>query len=494
MSARRARLLRAGSLLLASEILVQACGLLRNLVVARLILPEHFGVAAALAMSVSLVEMLSDVGAGRFLTRAHGHDGDAWLGVAHTVSILRGTLGALALALLAPLLASALDMGDAAWAFRAVALVPLVRAWTHNDIWLAQRDFRFRAYALYQALPQVATLALAAPVALWLRDYRALLLLLVVNASLATLLSHLAGSRPYRLAFDKARTRELLAFGLPLLGDGLLMFVVMHGERVIVSNAFGRAALGFYSATYLLAWTPAAVLGRVGLSLGTPQLSALRHDRARRDAHVALASRLMLAPAIALGIAFALGGGEIVRLVFGDDYRLAPAAAAWLALGQALRILRVVPIVAAIAEGYTLSPLVGNVARALAVAVGFGLAEGGAPLETVLGAGVAGELVAHVLTVFMNRLRLALPARGVVLPVALLGVAFWLAWTLRAVPAFASLGPIPLALVAMGIGAASGTVVLAFSPGARGLARGILKRGGRDSPISQPDATPRAEP
>ncbi|MBK7405916.1 MAG: oligosaccharide flippase family protein [Phycisphaerales bacterium] len=475
MSKRRGQLLKGGAVLMVGEAVVQLCGLVRNFLVARLILPEQFGIAAALAMSVSLVEMLSDLGAGRFLTRAHDEDGESWLAIAHGISIIRGCVGGLLLVMLAGPIAALMKMPEATWAFRMVGLVPAMRGLTHNQIWLAQRELRFKAFVSTQAAPQILTLLAAYPLAKLLPDFRALLWLLMANAALAVVLSHVAARKPYRLAYDRERFRQLLAFGMPLLGDGILMFVVLHGERIVIANTYGKTLLGAYSAAFLLAWTPSAILGRVGLGLGVPQLASLRANREARDRQYAAGVRILAAPAIGMAVLFGLSGRDFVASIFTDKYDLSAALAAFLGLGQALRILRTFPTVIAVAESLTLAPMLGNLARASAVGVGWFVAQAGSPAWVVLAIGAGGELVALAVTAGLTRAKLKVPAISLVGPAALTLGAFALAWLASTSAAVEHLGVYLRSALGVLAGGTAACVTLCLDPSARHLIAGFLK-------------------
>ncbi|HZW11188.1 MAG TPA: oligosaccharide flippase family protein [Phycisphaerales bacterium] len=493
MSTRRRQLLSGGAVLIAGELVVQLCGLLRNFIVARLIGPEPFGIAAALAMSVSLVEMISDLGAGRFLTRAHGEDGESWLSVAHGISVARGLLGGLALFIVAGPVAHFMRMPDATWAFRVVAIVPVVRGFTHNQIWLAQRELRFKAFVACQALPQILLLLAAYPLAVWIPDFRALLWLLMANAVISTALSHVVSRKPYRLAYDRDRFRRLLGFGLPLLGDGLLMFVVLHGERIVVANVYGTSMpwlLGAYSAALLLAWTPAAIMGRVGLSLGVPHLASLRADPAARDRQYSAGARAMGVPALGLAVLFGFAGRDLVSAVFGEGYQLSHALAAWLGFGQALRIIRTFPVVIAIAEGVTLSAMLANLARAASVGVAWLAARAGQEPWTVLAIGAAGEAVGIALCAGMNRWRLGVPAGAILPALTVTSAGFAGAWWAGTLPQAAGLGVFARAAVGVGLGAIAAAIAGLADPATRVMIAGFLKRRASATPMSRPTEVP----
>ena len=60
---------------------------------------------------------------------------------------------------------------------------------------------------------------------------------------MTALVSHLVAERPYRLVLDREIMAESLRFGWPLLVNGVLLFVVFNGDRVIVGHGLGMATL-----------------------------------------------------------------------------------------------------------------------------------------------------------------------------------------------------------------------------------------------------------
>jgi len=402
MSEQFKKIANGGSVLFVGEIVVQVCGFLRNIIIARLIAPDQFGIAAALAMTVAMVEMLSDLGVGRYLTRIRGGGEESWLSTANAISIIRGTLGSSVLFCLAPLIASSLNMEEHVWSFRLVALLPFFRGFTHNEIWFAQRYLRYKAFVICQALPQVITLFVSIPLALWLKDFRAMMYILMLNSILNVVLSHLVLEQKYCIGIDKTKFKKLLKFGIPLLLDGLLVFLVLHGDRLIFARHYGPDLLGIYSAAFLLAWTPTAVIGRIATSLGLPYFSRFQDDVIERESKYSQAVMLSLIPAVFLAFFFGVAGGELIEIAFGVDYYTSSLFIAWLGFGRALSILRTVPIVLALAEGRSVVTMLTNLTRSLAVVFGI-LSAGSVTPVVIMMIAVTGELAALITAICLNR-------------------------------------------------------------------------------------------
>jgi len=263
-----------------------------------------------------------------------------------------------------------------------------------------------------------------------------------------------------------------------------LMFLVLEGERIAVANVYGKAVLGAYSAAFLLAWTPAAMLGRVGLSLGVPQLASLRNDTPGRDAHYRVGVSLMLAPAVGLVTLFGLAGPAFVSSIYGSKYQVSALLAAWLGLSQAIRILRTFPIVIAIAEGFTLSSMLGNMARAASVGVAWFVADHGYAPWVVLAIGAAGEFAAMLILAILNRAVLAVSPWSLAIPSLILGAVFALSYEAGQWEGLARLPYVVRAGIGIGAGGVAALVVLVMIPTARGLLGNLIKHRLRSSPMS----------
>lgn len=88
----RKRALRAGSWNLVSQVASQVMRLGGNLIMARLLLPEMFGVMVIATTVSILLHLLSDVGLRQNIIQSHRGDDPDFLNTAWTVQIIRGFL------------------------------------------------------------------------------------------------------------------------------------------------------------------------------------------------------------------------------------------------------------------------------------------------------------------------------------------------------------------------------------------------------------------
>jgi O-antigen/teichoic acid export membrane protein len=398
------RFLKGASVLTVSQGLVAASSFLRNVVVARLISVEDFGIATTFSLTISLLEMTSNLALDRVLIQDDRGDSDAMLASAHLLQFIRGLLMGTILFLAAGPVATLFELPQVTWAFRALAAVPVIRGLVHWDAVSRQRKLDFKATAVVDALPQVTSVLIAYLGAMWLKDYRVMLLVVVGQVALTVGASHVLARRPYRWLFRRDLASKKLHFGWPLLINGLLMFGIFQGDRVLVGALFDMATLGWYSVAFSLVLLPTLLFAKVCGYLLMPGLSGTKHDPAKNSEQCLVALVLCFGCGAFLVTFFAIGGKSLLVLAFGEKYNPGNGLLMVLAIAQALRIMRVAPTMIANSQAATKNAMFSNMFRTLALPLAFTVAWLGHDVFWVAAAGIVGEGMALFASFRMLRL------------------------------------------------------------------------------------------
>ena len=138
----------AGAAVLATgKVAGQGCVLIRNIIIARLIGPENFGIAATFAITVTLLEMASDVASDKLLIQAENGDDPRLQKTAQFLLAARGLFLAVVLCALVWPVSKLFEVSQARWAFWWLAVVPIIRGLVHLDVKRMHRDMRFGPFA-----------------------------------------------------------------------------------------------------------------------------------------------------------------------------------------------------------------------------------------------------------------------------------------------------------------------------------------------------------
>lgn len=382
------------STLAAGQAFSQGMSFLRNMIVARMISREDFGVAATFAITVSLLEMISNMAWDKLLIQAPDGDEENLQSSAQLMMVLRGIINAMLIFALAYPITYLFKVPEAEWAFRWLAAVPFLRGMAHLDCKRIQREMQFRPDVTIEVVSQTIAVLLAWPLAAWLQDYSAMLWVVITQATILSIGSHLVASRPYRWKWDKKYVNRILTFGWPLAINGLLMFGILEGDRLIVGAGYSMQDLGVYSVAFALAMMPTVTLAHVSMSLLLPLLSRTQSDPDAFMRHYRRSAISLSLVSGAIAIAFILAGGWFTVLIYGQKYSQAGTFIGWLAVMQAIRLLRVTPTLAAMAMGDTKNLMITNIVRTIALVGALTAARYDAHLAWVAISGVVGELAA----------------------------------------------------------------------------------------------------
>jgi O-antigen/teichoic acid export membrane protein len=398
----KGQVFKGGVNLAAGQIFIQICSFARNVIIARLISPADFGIAAMFAISLSLIEMISNLAAEKLIIQAADGDSERFQATIQCTQFLRGCLIGLVLFSIAGPLAHLFGVENAKWAFQWLGFIPFIRGLIHQDMYRLQRQMRFGPSILVEAGVSVVVTIAAYPLGRWLGDYSAMLWIIVAQAGIGILGSHIVAERRYRWALEKSTILRLLTFGWPLLINGLLMFGILQGDRFIIGAAnqlFGRVIyslsdLGVYSVAFSLAFAPTMLIASVSTNLFLPLLSRVQDSgRSFERRYYFVCQTVALAGGL-FSIPFIISGEWIIRVVYGPKYANVGNLVAWLAAMQALRIIRIGPTLAAMAKGDTKNAMYSNIVRSVAFVGVVMTAAFGGSLSLIAASGFMGEVLA----------------------------------------------------------------------------------------------------
>jgi O-antigen/teichoic acid export membrane protein len=187
---------------------------------------------------------------------------------------------------------------------------------------------------------------------------------------------------------------ESFRFGWPLLASGFLLFGVFQGDRMLIAGAYSMSDLGVYAVASTLAMAPMFTLYKVFGPVSLPVLARAQRDLPKFRTFYGLSAQALALCGTVFVVAMILGGETVITLLFGEKYREAGVLAAWLTVGQSVRILRAAPTNAALAKGDTVNSFLSNLWRLLGLGLAVPVVLFKLDLRWIAVAGGLGELLA----------------------------------------------------------------------------------------------------
>jgi O-antigen/teichoic acid export membrane protein len=222
---------------------VRGLGLISTVILARLLMPEDFGLVALAAAIVAGLELMSafsfDVVLIQNQDADRSHYDSAW-----TLNILfRGSLSLLLVAISWP---AAEFFSEPRLQMVLVLLAAgfLVQATEKVAVVNLRKELQFDKEFRVRVLQKLAAFCITIPLAFWLRNYWALVIGIVTGNIAGVVLSYMAV--PYKPRFSVVRFGELFNFSKWLALNNVLMFLRVRSADFILGRISGPAELGIY--------------------------------------------------------------------------------------------------------------------------------------------------------------------------------------------------------------------------------------------------------
>ena len=415
-------MVKSALLILSGNIFGSIMLLVRNLVVARLISVEDYGIAATFAISMAVVEMMTTLGLHQMIIQdSKGDDPDLQAGL-QGFHLLRALFSGLVLFFLAGPIAQFMSIPDVTWAYQMLALIPVMNGLMHFDNYRMQRQMNYLPSILSSSIPAFLSVLMIWPLFHFFGDYRVMLFSVLAQGAMTILASHLLAHRPYRLSLDKDIMARAVRFGWPLLINNILLFAVFQGDKMIVGRELGLATLAIFAMGFTLTLTPTLVAAKSAQSFFLPQLSISKANP-NRFSHLSLATlQTSLANGLLLVLIVALVGKPIVFFLLGHKYIALLPYLTWLAILQSLRVLKAGSSVVALALGKTGNAMIANLCRMASLGVAWYVAAHGGDLYAIIWIAIAGEVIGYLVSLALVHYRLKVPFKPMIMP-NLLGAA-----------------------------------------------------------------------
>jgi O-antigen/teichoic acid export membrane protein len=360
----RRRAISAGSWNLGALVVSQVMRLGGNLVMARLLVPEMFGIMVISTTVAVILGLLSDIGLRQNIIQSKRGDDPVFLNTAWTVQILRGFILCFLSLLVAGFvwLAQVFSLWPAGSTY-ATPELPLVLAITSisaiiygfqsTKVALAFRVFQQRKVVLTELFAQLAALLVMFVVGYLTGSIWSLVASSLVSAVVTILLGHIwLYGPPNRLQWDKSALRELVTFGRWIMLSSAVGVLATQGDRIWFGGSMSAAELGIYSIAILLLGAIELGTGRIVSAVALPAFSeAVRSNNLERLRKLYYRFRLVvdLALLFACGFLFTAspliigwlydaryeGAGSMLAILSLSFFtlRFTLAHQAWLALG-----------------------------------------------------------------------------------------------------------------------------------------------------------------
>lgn len=364
----------------------------RNVLIARLISVEDYGIASTFLVAVTFIDMSMNLSLGKLAIQHKAGDDPHFIAALKGITILRGLLISGILFLAAGPMAALFSQPDLVWAYQVIALLPLIGSLRHPDLQRLQRTMRFGSLILNKVGSVGLTLILVWPLALWLGDFRVMLAIYLIEWLSRLGFSFIFAERPFRVALDGKVFILAIRFAWPLLLSGLITFAAIQGDRIIIANRFGSEVLGLFSAAMTLTMAPVMAAAQMIRTFFLPLLARHQDDAAEFAHRASFALQASLCFAMLVVAGFTILGPPVFTLAFGPRYAEGAAFVGLLGVVFGLQLAREGAATVALSLGQTSNLLIANIVRLAFLPVALLVAATGGSALDVVAIGALGQL------------------------------------------------------------------------------------------------------
>lgn len=224
--------------------IMRSLGLISTAVLARILVPEDFGLVAMAVVLRGLAEALLSIGIDFAVIRERNLTPN-FANTAWTLKILQSLTIAMLLVAVSPFTPA--YFGDER--VQAIVLITaigvLISGFTNIGLVMLRREMNFHKDFLYNIVARIVSMSMTIGLALWLRNYWSLVLASLFSNIIYVLLSYLFHA--YRPRFTLVCFRAIWGLSLWMLINSITAYLRNQGDRLILAGFIGSHTLGAFT-------------------------------------------------------------------------------------------------------------------------------------------------------------------------------------------------------------------------------------------------------
>ncbi len=320
----------------AGNFIKAVAGFAVNIILARLLGPEPFGILALGLLIVGIGNLLVESGLGSALIQQESLDRSD-IAFVFTIQMAVSITLAILFVVFAPWLAFQFSNPAAAPVLRVMAALLVIQAFALVPSALLRRAMNFKRVQLAQILSfAIGYIFIGLPLALTGFGVWSLVAAQGTQSLVNALILFFSARHTFTLSFKGSRGIAL--FGFRVLFANIANWIILYLDQAVVGSRFGAVNLGYYSRSYFLVTTPTTILQT---SAQTSLFSAVSR-MGKSPETLKLFRGFMSFFALLFFMVYtliALESNQIIRVLYGVDWLPAAPLLAPLALAMPFRAL-----------------------------------------------------------------------------------------------------------------------------------------------------------
>lgn len=326
-----------------SEIVAKLVVPISNMVLARLISPEAFGVVATVTMIMSFADMLTDAGFQKYLIQHEFEEGDSekfkYAHVAFWTNFGISAILWLFILVFREKLAILVGNPGLGNVIAIACLQLFLTSFSSIQIALYRREFNFKTLFYVRLVAILIPFVVTIPLAFLGFSYWSIIIgSLVTQLSNAIILTVKSKWKP-KLYYSYIRLKKMLSFSIWSLIEALSIWFTVWVDVFIVSIYFNQYYLGVYKTSTIMVNTLMALVASSVVPVLFSALSRLQYDKEKFENLYFTVQRLVSIIVFPIGLGMYLFSDMATNLLLGSQWKEASDVIGIWALTSAIMVV-----------------------------------------------------------------------------------------------------------------------------------------------------------
>jgi len=293
---------------------------LRNIILARILAPDDFGLMAIILAVNAALESFTQIGIKEAIIQSPDGEEDSYLNGAWWLSFVRA-IGLFAIAMLSvPFIASFYNVPQNTIMFRISFFTILFNGALSSRAYIAQKKMDYKPWVIISSGGGTIGILAAIGLSLWLNSVWALVIGYVLEAAAKCIISFIVCPFFPRLQFRKEHSHALITFSRGMFGLPILFFVFTQADIFVVGKLLSKKELGLYSMALSLAQLPMFLVSTIINPILMPMFSEKQNDKEWINQALIKSTRAIALIGTPIAVLIAFYGHDLLSISYGVQY------------------------------------------------------------------------------------------------------------------------------------------------------------------------------
>lgn len=311
------RITGGAATLFTMRLLIRFIGLFSTMVLARMLVPEDFGLVGLAVSFLAIIEGVTSINLGSALIKIRDESRELY-DTAWTLGLIRSGVISLVIVISASFLPALMNEPRLENVIYIIALQPLIQGLMNPRFIEFEKNLNYRPVFINNVTSKILSTTITVAIAVIYQNYWALIIGSMASSLIGLCMGY--AMRPYLPRWSLGRVREIFGFTAWLSGVSILSSLNLRVDNFIVGGFLDTKHVGYYRVGEELTTLPTGELvGPLTQSL-FPAFSEMAHEPEKLKTNVLEASSVLAAITLPASFGFAFLAEDIVRLLVGEQW------------------------------------------------------------------------------------------------------------------------------------------------------------------------------